>query len=243
MPEEQLEGYKKMFGREFPMYFEAEFITTGGNVFELEEIQLAEQLGKKYVDYTRPNRRAPKSMGIDPGFGSSKFAIVITQQVGDRVELLFAQEYDRGSPIGLIETAWELDMRYGTNKIYIDGANPGYVRDLKRMHGDDTKYEGWVQYAAKQKVDPDVMMKVVPVYFGKKGRELLGHVQSLLHDGIVAISPDDQFQSLLRQMRGAIELNGGLDKTRNSMDSLDALRLALKYYRYNPKRDRKRNTL
>jgi hypothetical protein len=232
MSKAQLEGYKKMFGSEFPAYFEAQFITLGGNVFELEHIERAEVLGDR-VDYTHPNVRAPKSMGVDPGFGSSNFAILITQMNNDRIEVIYTQEYRKGSPSGLLETAWELAFRYGVNKIYIDGANAGYVRDLKRMLGENTEFEKELRRIAQMGLKPDQFMRVVPRYFGTQGKEMLYNVQRFLQDGLLAIPNHHQFQPLLRQMRSAIEVNGSLDKSRNPLDSLDALRLACSYYHYN----------
>jgi hypothetical protein len=59
---------------------------------------------------------------------------------------------------------------------------------------------------------------------------MLAHTQAMLHKGLLAIPPHEVFEPLLRQMRSAIEINGNLDKSRSSLDSLDALRLALSYY-------------
>jgi hypothetical protein len=242
MSEEQLEGYRKLFGSEFPAYFEAEFIAVGGNVFEFEHTERAELLGRK-VDYTHPNWRAPKSMGVDPGFGSSNFAILITQMNNGRIEVIYSQEYRKASPSGLLETAWELAFRYGVNKIYVDGANAGYVRDLKRLLGENIEYEKELTRIAQMKLKPDQFMRVVPRYFGREGKEMLYHVQRLLQDGMLAIPNHHQFQPLLRQMRSAIEVNGNVDKSRNPLDSLDALRLACSYYHYDPRAEQRRQRL
>jgi hypothetical protein len=180
-------------------------------------------------------------MGVDPGFGSSNFAILITQMNNSRIEVIYSQEYRKASPSGLLETAWELAFRYGVNKIFIDGANAGYVRDLKRMLGENTEFERELNRIEQMKLKPEQFMRVVPRYFGRQGKEMLYNVQGLLQDGLLAIPNHHQFQPLLRQMRSAIEIGGNLDKSRNPLDSLDALRLALSYYHYDPTYDRKSN--
>jgi hypothetical protein len=41
------------------------------------------------------NNNAKKSVGLDPGFGSSNFAIVATQLVDGKIKVIHAEEYDR----------------------------------------------------------------------------------------------------------------------------------------------------
>jgi hypothetical protein len=40
------------------------------------------------------NRMSPYSMGIDPGFGSSPFGIVITQWTDGQTHVLYAEEFE-----------------------------------------------------------------------------------------------------------------------------------------------------
>jgi hypothetical protein len=40
------------------------------------------------------NGYAQKSMGIDPGFGSSAFGVVVTQFVDSQIQLMHAEEYE-----------------------------------------------------------------------------------------------------------------------------------------------------
>jgi hypothetical protein len=43
------------------------------------------------------NPSAKKSIGVDAGFGSSKFVIVVTQFVDGKIQVIFAEEYDRSN--------------------------------------------------------------------------------------------------------------------------------------------------
>lgn len=225
--EEQVDEYRALFGREFPQYFEAEFIAVGGNVLTLEDIERAEKIGKT-VDYTKNVRKAPKSMGIDPGFGSSKFGIVITQMWNGRVEVIYSQEFGESAPTRMLQQAWELAFRYGVNKIYIDSSNPGYIRDIKRMFAEREDYEVDMKRARRYGIPPDRLMKVVPKSFATHGREMLADMQAFFERGLIAVHPD--FEMLLRQCRSALEINGQIDKSKGSFDSLDALRLSLQYF-------------
>lgn len=57
-------------------------------------MQLEEE--KKYSINFIPQDTS-KSMGVDPGFGSSKFAIVVTQLIdrNNKIQVLYAEEFER----------------------------------------------------------------------------------------------------------------------------------------------------
>ena len=80
-------------------------------------------------------------------------------------------------------------------------------------------------------------MKVIPVSFNKYGRFMLGHMKDLMDRGKIAIHPSNhenqnqnQFTSLLTQMKMANVINDQLDKSIHSLDLVDALRLNLLFY-------------
>lgn len=74
------------------------------------------------------NKMFPKSMGIDPGWGSSPFGIVITQMTDSQIHVLYAEEFERPDFNEMLSKVWDLMTEYEFNKknskIYFDGANP-----------------------------------------------------------------------------------------------------------------------
>jgi hypothetical protein len=54
-----------------------------------------ENVTKIRYDPSRINQNAKKSIGVDAGFGSSKFAIVVIQFVEGKIQVIFAEEYER----------------------------------------------------------------------------------------------------------------------------------------------------
>jgi hypothetical protein len=64
-------------------------------------------------------------MGIDPGWGSSPFGIVVTQFVNsNEIQILYADEFERPDYNVMLSKVGELIQKYNPNKILIDGANP-----------------------------------------------------------------------------------------------------------------------
>ena len=78
----------------------------------------------------------PKSMGIDPAYGSSAFGIVVTQWVDNHKQILHAEEYHRPDYNEMLYLVCGLISKYQVDKIYIDGANPSFIKSLKIWIGE-----------------------------------------------------------------------------------------------------------
>lgn len=169
------------------------------------------------------------SMGIDPGWGSSKFAIVITSiDIDGQLHVLDVQEYDRAEYSYMTETCSKVVKKYEPFRVYIDAANPGFIKSMKMEFHEVQDYEAIVQSCKHDKISPGERMRFIPVNFRESGRQMLTHVQSILADGLVTIDP--RFNSLIQQMRIArvSESSGQLDKKAgiSTYDALDAFLLS-----------------
>jgi len=249
--EEEIEGMRATLGNMFPAYFEAEFITIGGNAFPLSDIERALNNGRRLAEVLPPDldpeqlvsgvrRYSPRAMGIDPAYAAygSKFAIIIIElipdpcnrnSIDDYIQVVYAHESEGASPIAELEHARELSLRYNVENIYIDASGAGYIRDLKRAFGERLDYEDRLKELKKQNIDPARDMKVVPVAFGSHGKEMLQNLQYWMHRGNLAISPA-HFNNLLTQLRSAQQVNGNLDKSRDQLDLVDAFRLGMWHF-------------
>ena len=77
------------FRREYQLEYQGKI----GNVFSFQAIERCQN-----IEYN-PHAVIPNckiSVGIDPSFGSSKFGIVVTRYANGRIEVVVAEEYDRG---------------------------------------------------------------------------------------------------------------------------------------------------
>ncbi len=219
---------KAMGSPSFDREYNLKYIGKIGNVFHQKDIERAIAFGRQY-DPDVVNPKTPKSLGIDPAFGSSKFAFVLTQMRNERVEVLYADEFERPDFNEMIDKAWQLVTNYNVDKVFTDAANPAIITGLKRVLGEDTDYEAEISYIKKHYSDPVYWMKVVPVSFNSEHKEMLGNTKVFLEKGLVAIHPS--FNKLITSLRTAIEQNGVLDKASTSYnDTFDAFRLAMKYY-------------
>ncbi len=170
-------------------------------------------------------------MGVDPGFGSSAFGIVVTRFVDGRAQILFADEFERPDYDEMLQKVLELRRRYDVDKIYTDGANPELVRSIKIHIGkrsDLLQYLELIQRAKKCKAPIENYMNVIPVHFSREHWTVLAHSKMILERGGLMIHP--KFDKLITAIRSAVENGEGiLDKEVTSYDDIfDPLRLAMR---------------
>ena len=103
-------------------------------------MELQSKVSRSHGGYTQ------KSVGLNPGFGSSNFGVCITELVDGMVNVLHAEEYPRSDFNEMIKTTVNLldkyDIRFDNScRIFVDGANPSFIRALKARVSEDTEYE------------------------------------------------------------------------------------------------------
>jgi terminase large subunit-like protein len=223
----------------FQREYDLKYLGIVGNVFHTKDIEAAITKGKMYNPETafNPLYFTSKSMGVDPAWGSSTFGIVVTQWVDGTIQILHADEYRRPDYNEMLSTAYSLMSKYDVDKIYIDGANPSFIKSLKLQIGEDPDYDKLIAKYRSEKMSGNNWsqnMRIVPVNFNSEHKAMLGHCKMLLeHDGgRIAINPD-RFDKLITSLRTAVDNDGVLDKEATSYnDIFDAFRLALKFYHF-----------
>ena len=233
---------KKKLEPEFAREYDLQYLGLIGNTFHTKDIDRAVELGKKY----NPNRvivEAQKVLGLDPGWGSSAFGMVLLQVANGRIEVLIAEEYERPRFQDMAEKV--MDIIRGLNrrnidqdyldsvKIYVDAANPEFITTLKELVGETTRWE-YIQekilYCKQHNLDLARYMTVIPVPFSTAGKDMIMHTKELVEHERPLIAINPKFEKLITSLRTAISDDlGKLDKEQTSYHNvLDAFRLALK---------------
>jgi len=161
---------------------------------------------------------------------------VVTQWADGIVEIMHAEEYHRPDYNEMLSTVYSLMSKYNVDKVYIDGANPSFIRSLKLQIGEDPDYDKVIARYRAEKLGDNWSqdMKIVPVNFNSEHKAMLGHCKMVLENdgGRIAINPD-KFDKLITALRTAIDDDGTLDKEATSYnDIFNAFRLALKFYHF-----------
>ena len=219
----------------FPREYQLQYQGLIGNVFSTQSIENCQN-----IEYN-PRAIIPNckvSIGIDPSFGSSKFGIVATRFVNERIEVIEAEEFERPDFNDMINRVWAIKQKHKVDDnnltIYVDAANPEIWSSLKQMlnepHSEQYVFEK-LAYYKKNNINPANYMKVIPIPFSTHGAKMLQHTKSLLEDKDSLIAIDKQFDKLLTSLRTAVANEYKLDKEQTSYhDLLDAFRLNLQLY-------------
>jgi hypothetical protein len=135
----------------------------------------------------------------------------------------------------MLSTVYGLMSKYQVDKVYIDGANPSFIKSLKLEIGEDPDYDEVISRNKATKFGNGTEnMRIIPVNFNSEHKAMLGHCKMILENdgGRIAINPD-RFDKLISALRTAVDNDGILDKESTSYnDIFDAFRLALKFYHF-----------
>ena len=139
----------------------------------------------------------------------------------------------------MLSLVYDLMSKYRVDKVYIDGANPSFIKSLKLQIGEDAEYDKVIARYRSEGYGDDAAfndMKIVPVNFNKEHKAMLGHCKMIMENegGRIAINPH-KFDKLITSLRTAVDNDGVLDKESTSYnDIFDAFRLALalKFYHF-----------
>jgi hypothetical protein len=221
----------------FPREYGLQYLGLIGNVFSQLSIENATKL---QYNPSQINPNAKKSFGVDAGFGSSNFAIVVTQYLDGKIQVIFAEEYERPNFAAMIDKIWQLKQQCGyISNIYVDAANPEVWESLKREFDEryDNQYiRDTIAECKKFNTHIENRMIVVPIPFSVEGAHMLQHakypMEETEEDGSSLIAIDKRFDKLLTGLRTAVANEYKLDKEVTSYDDIvDAFRLSLVFYK------------
>lgn len=198
-----------------------------GNVFDAADVDAALSTEYDIIEYLDDLTNPPRIqavMGVDPGWGSSNFGIVVTHFVDGLIRIAYADQHSRQDHNEMVSLVWDLIQRFNVTKVLVDASAPSFIRALKLQWGERSDYEN------VDKTQRDYML-VEPVAFGMEHKQLLYHAKFMLENSYVQIHPS-RFEKLVTSIRSAWAKDGVLDKEVTSFDDiLDAFRLCLRPYK------------
>ena len=250
--QEQIDGERERLGAFFPLFYGAEFLAVGGNVFTPAQIQLAQDNANKCAKilYMDRLKSMPKAMGVDPAFSStSKFARTIWLHNPPYVQMIKNVEKLQANFNDAINETVRDIFYFNIGKIYVDAAKVEFIQALKEKLNDTYTSDSPIRRRDWQRgEDPldelrERTGKVVSVSWNRYGMPMLYHAQRLVSDGKVAID-GLLFPEVIHQMGVASIINEEtvprLDKeTYGTNDSLDSSILGLTEFKYTPEYMRK----
>ena len=198
-----------------------------GNLLSQKVIDDSIKLGER-LKHIEPNLYNIFSLGVDPGFGSSATALVLTEHIKeeDKIIVRYAEQFENHpDPNDMINRIFEIHRQYFNLHIFVDSAARGFITSLKIAFNENPNYE---------KVE-DVLPgnnKVIPIAFSTSHKQMISHLAQLFNDEYMAVP--EKFDKLIVALKTAVVNEYTLDKESTSYDDIfDAARLSLKAYNIN----------
>jgi hypothetical protein len=213
---------KLELGQLFPQTYEGSFIAGVGNVFTPEMIDQSIQLGDKLQDIPI-SQYTLKCLGVDPAFGSSKTGLVLTEHLKDEENIIirYSKQYTRPDPAEIVNICFDFYRRNWNTWIIVDGANRGFVTELKIAFGENPDFD-------YKDISPETM-KVIPVNFQRDHKHMLTKLHVFMHKQYIGVP--SEHEELITSLRTAQASEYSLNKDQTSNnDIFDALRLSLQGY-------------
>ncbi len=223
---EEIEKARKSpsFEREYCLQFTGHI----GNLLSQKIIDHAVLLGEQ-LKHIPMNPYCIHSLGIDPGFGSSATALVLTEHIPehDTIRVLYAEQFGgdgtHPDPQMIIDKIFDFHRKYWNMWIPIDAANRGFITSLKIAFGEN------INYQSVDEVHPG-NNKVLPINFSKEHKTMISHLVTLFNEHHIAIPKE--FDKLIIALKSAVVNEYSLDKEQSVWNDLtDALRLSLRMYK------------
>ena len=190
---EEIEKAKASPG--FEREYNLKYLGRVGNVFHTLDIEAAictQQQGQEMMNWST-SIMVGRSMGIDVAWGdTSKFAIVITQHRNREVEVFYAMSFEKPQMNYIINHIMRLKQKHHITKIYVDGANPEVIRELKSRIGEYHDYYGRLTEEQIWSLRTSNSWQIIPVNFQKRHRQMLEWTYTLMSKRVIKIHPSLQ---------------------------------------------------
>ena len=131
-----------------------------------------------------------RSMEIDVAWGEiSKFAIVITQHRNRKVEVFYAESFDKPQMNEIINHIMQLKQKHHCTKVYVDSSNPEVIRELKSRIGEYHDYYGRLTEEQIWSLRSSNSWQIIPVNFQKRHKQMLEWTYTLMSKRFIKIHP------------------------------------------------------
>jgi hypothetical protein len=200
--QKDLDAEKVNLGINYARKYEAVFMAGSGNIFEARMVDLCTQ------EYPLEMGDGKKVLALDPAFGSSKYAVVGAEKVGDYIYIRYAKQFERPSPTAMTKFVVDLFHRYHYKTALCDSAHTGIVKDLN--NGGENRLPCYTE----------------PINFRQELDRMVPVAAQAVNTGKVRIHPS--FRELILQLKAVTyNQNNHPDKKRLTFDLGDAFLMCM----------------
>jgi hypothetical protein len=182
------------------------FLGLIGNVFPVNYVDAAVTLGEQYKALP-VNHFCVHTLGIDPGFSSSRTALVLTEHMEehDKIRILYSEELEgHPNPSDIVKKVFDIVTTTQNCWSYVDGSARSLITALKVAFNENINYE------KAEDVSPH-HNRILPINFVQEHKFLLQNLYNLISDNYVCIP--QSMEKVIISLKSAVANQYSLDKT------------------------------
>lgn len=129
-------------------------------------------------------------IGIDPGYASSKFGIVVIQVnlETNQIEIIYETEFSSANSNEMVDFVAYLQRTLRVQRITVDRSDTDFIRNLKEELEDYEDVDFTKLSKAEMKMYIDAGMVVVPITYNRENkRNMLYHLRDLMYGDFIRI--------------------------------------------------------
>jgi hypothetical protein len=203
-----------------------QFLGLQGNLVSPLQVDKCVKLGEQYKDIPI-NNFVSHSLGLDPGFGSSRTALTLVEHLKeyDKIIVRYSEELEGHPSINeIVKKVFDICTKTPNTWVYVDGSARALITELKIAFNENINY----------KKAEDVTLhnnRIIPINFVQEHKPLLQNLYSLISNEYLAIP--ESMEKVIISLKSAVANEYSLDKSQSSYnDTLDSLRLACRPFHF-----------
>jgi hypothetical protein len=238
----QIEEAKKSpsFEREYNLKYGAGI----GNIFNEVWIGMALLKGQRLKEVPI-SYHTPKTMGLDPAWGSSKFGITkieylkYTQipELNNTKRVYYSKGFEREQYEEMLDLCYRFIKEDNISYIFVDGSQVEFIRSLKAKIGEDPDFETVMERAKKYDTLLSDYMTVIPILNQQYGKKVIDDAKYWLGRSKTVSIDEENATELVKQMHfakqketGVLNKDPTMTKVAGTMDELESFLYAMQYF-------------
>ncbi|HEX5519441.1 MAG TPA: hypothetical protein VFX18_03290 [Candidatus Nitrosocosmicus sp.] len=213
-----------------------------GNIMNESWIALALLKGER-LRHIPVARYTPKSMGLDPGWGSSRFGVTLIEFLkytqdplyNNTKRVFFAKGFERAQYEFMLDKVYTFYKDYKIKYVFIDGSQVEFIKSFKAKIGEDPEYEQYIDRAEKFGSPVSAYMDVIPLLNQTVGKQLIDDAKYWMGKSKTIAIDENNASELSSDMRVAKQKEDGkLDKkeANSTLDVLESFNYAMQYFKH-----------
>lgn len=155
----------------------------GANVGDIFDQQAIDQICGDDYTINPENNSYDRIMAIDPGYGTSRFGIVVMQKMNGMPHVVYADDFERASSSQMYKKIDEIASRYHIRSIRCDASRPEVIKELRETYHYDVIGYAFKELGARMTLNASEQVGKLKVRIHKMFTKLKFQITTIKYNG------------------------------------------------------------